>query len=527
MSRISPLRAVRCSARRSGVGTPSTSSCALRIHYERCACTSSAIAFPRAMRPPRPYRSRNRARCRPGSAADHRAYCVGDGPGAARHAACSAPLSWRSSTTPSRSTVQPRRGPGGAAGDLRLPPLRPRLLGHRVQLHDRRLRRIWEARAAASIGRFIGAHAGDATRSPGRCGARQLSSTSSRRRSTRRARAPVAWKMSLHGVDRRRVTVVVDPAGASTRRSLRGARVAAPSPGIATATRPTALETRSTPPARAATADHRSPEDPAKLTLNPSPTTASAVVPVVLSAGSHGSPVRRSQARRSSCNRSFRRHGRARSRGSRRLPTLLERHRGADRQREPSRAASAAAATVSVLAQVNVAPAITLTVDSLAPLEVSGTISPSKRAATIDLYALGSPRRAPLTSQRTPVCRGASPPGSRHPVRGPIGSWRAPPAIRSTPRDTRPRSLSRCKPAQPRAYGPAGWLVTHPSFWITSEALAGCVPPANGVIVSAGEFPAGLITWSVSSAEALTSESDDLRGPGGARPPRCRGGAPR
>src|SRR6202034_172930 len=42
-----------------------------------------------------------------------------------------------------------------------------------------------------------------------------------------------------------------------------------------------------------------------------------------------------------------------------------------------------------------------------------------------------------------------------------------------------------------------------PNCWITIEATAGCVPPASGVIVSTGVFPAGLRTSTVELAAVV------------------------
>jgi hypothetical protein len=78
---------------------------------------------------------------RAGPAADHLPLGVGGGPGAAasrprlrgRAAGVRAPH-----RQPQR--LRPRRRAGDAAGDVRLPPLRARLLRHRLQLHHRRLR---------------------------------------------------------------------------------------------------------------------------------------------------------------------------------------------------------------------------------------------------------------------------------------------------------------------------------------------------------------------------------------------------
>ena len=50
-------------------------------------------------------------------------------------------------------------------------------------------------------------------------------------------------------------------------------------------------------------------------------------------------------------------------------------------------------ATVSDLAPLEVSPRIMLTVDSLSPLRVSGTVSPSKRRVTVELYKLSGGHR--------------------------------------------------------------------------------------------------------------------------------------
>ncbi len=65
-----------------------------------------------------------------------------------------------------------------------------------------------------------------------------------------------------------------------------------------------------------------------------------------------------------------------------------------------------APATVSNVAFLGVRPAVTLNVDSVSPLRVSGTVIPSKRAVTIDLYALVHGRRRLVTSKRVAVKQG-------------------------------------------------------------------------------------------------------------------------
>jgi hypothetical protein len=63
----------------------------------------------------------------------------------------------------------------------------------------------------------------------------------------------------------------------------------------------------------------------------------------------------------------------------------------------------AAPATVSDVVLLAVEPMITLTVESLAPLTVSGTVSPPKRSVEVDLYALANGHRRRVTGKRLAV----------------------------------------------------------------------------------------------------------------------------
>jgi hypothetical protein len=65
-----------------------------------------------------------------------------------------------------------------------------------------------------------------------------------------------------------------------------------------------------------------------------------------------------------------------------------------------------APATLSNVAFVGLQPAVTLIVDSVSPLHVSGTMIPSKRMVAIDLYALVNGRRRLVASKRVAVTRG-------------------------------------------------------------------------------------------------------------------------
>ena len=60
-----------------------------------------------------------------------------------------------------------------------------------------------------------------------------------------------------------------------------------------------------------------------------------------------------------------------------------------------------APAAVSDVAAIEVAPALTLTLDSSAPLQVSGTVSPRRASVTVDLYRLVQRAPAPDPSQST------------------------------------------------------------------------------------------------------------------------------
>ena len=271
--------------------------------------------------------------------------------------------------------------------------------------------RIWEARAGGIDRAVIGAHAGDYNAiSTGVAVLGSFIDIVPPPAALDALERLLAWKMSLHGVPTHgRVTVVVDPAGAFYTPFAPGAHVSLPRvaghrdgdstdcPGDAFYARLPGLRPRITALAGS----------PAKLTLDTPPTMASAAVPVVLSgrlarlAGAPlaGAPIELQSLPSGGTESTLARVTTAADGFWSATVELIHSASLRALHRLPP-------ATVSVLAEVNVAPAITLTVDSLAPLEVSGTISPGKRAATIDLYALGSPRRAPITSQRTPVVQG-------------------------------------------------------------------------------------------------------------------------
>ena len=59
-----------------------------------------------------------------------------------------------------------------------------------------------------------------------------------------------------------------------------------------------------------------------------------------------------------------------------------------------------APAAVSDVAAIEVAPALTLTLDSSAPVQVSGTVSPHRASVTVDLYRVSGGRRHLIKSKR-------------------------------------------------------------------------------------------------------------------------------
>ncbi len=66
-----------------------------------------------------------------------------------------------------------------------------------------------------------------------------------------------------------------------------------------------------------------------------------------------------------------------------------------------------APAAVSDVTAIEVAPAVTLTLDSSAPLQVSGTVSPRRATVTVDLYRLSGGRRHLIHSKQVAAGAGA------------------------------------------------------------------------------------------------------------------------
>jgi hypothetical protein len=76
-----------------------------------------------------------------------------------------------------------------------------------------------------------------------------------------------------------------------------------------------------------------------------------------------------------------------------------------------------APASVSNVLHLGVAPAVTLGLDSISPLRVSGTINPPKRHVTLRIYRLGAGHRRLVKAKRVVVRQGRFAAGL--PTRGP------------------------------------------------------------------------------------------------------------
>jgi hypothetical protein len=219
----------------------------------------------------------------------------------------------------------------------------------------------------------------------------------------------LAWKLSLHGVPTLgRVTVVVDPAGASFTPFMPGAHVSLPRvaghrdgdstscPGDAFYARLPAIRPRVAQLAGTA----------ARLTLALRPT--SLVAPAAVSLGGrlallNGGPLSGASVELQKVT----------SAGATTLATATTAADGSwstSLRLSGSAAVQAlrrsAPAAVSDVVQIAVAPSIALTVESLTPLRVSGQIFPSQRHVTIDLYATRRGHRRLAGSERVTARRG-------------------------------------------------------------------------------------------------------------------------
>jgi hypothetical protein len=272
--------------------------------------------------------------------------------------------------------------------------------------------RIWEARAGGIDEAVIGAQAGGYNlESTGVAMLGTFMNTVPPPRAIAALQHLLAWKLSLHGVPvHGRVRVVVDPADAFYTPFAPGAHVSLPRvaghrDGDATDCPGDALYAR-LPSIRPAVLQLAG--TPAKVTLAAPLTTAIAASPVAVSgrlALLGGPPIAGAPVE-------------VQERAPGGAVTVLSTTTAPDGSwsatvtlvhnallRALHRPAPAA---VSDLVWIGVAPTVTLIIDSLAPLRVSGTVSPSKSHVTLDVYAVGSGGRQRLVaSKRAAVTDGA------------------------------------------------------------------------------------------------------------------------
>jgi hypothetical protein len=272
--------------------------------------------------------------------------------------------------------------------------------------------RIWEARAGGTDLPVIGAHAGGYNAvSTGTVILGSFVDVLPSAAAINALERLLAWKLSLHGSRTYgRVTVRVSAAGAKYSPYAPGAPVSLPRvaghrdgdstscPGDALYARLPAIRPRITSLAGT----------PVRLTLQARPTAVTAGAPVELSgrlAQVSGGPL--GDATIELQSHSF--PGLPVSiatvltgaDGRFSIPLTLGESLvvGALRRSRP--------AAVSDPVRIEVAPVLTLTVDSTAPLRVSGTVTPAKRTVTIDLYSVGPRgRRRLVRSRRVAVKQG-------------------------------------------------------------------------------------------------------------------------
>jgi hypothetical protein len=279
--------------------------------------------------------------------------------------------------------------------------------------------RIWEARAGGIDMPVMGAHAGAYnTQSTGVAVLGDFMNVVPSQAAIAALEALLAWKLSLHGVPARgHVTVVVDPASAYYTPFAPGEHVSLPRvaghrDGDSTDCPGNVFYGRlpSIRPRVAALAGTL-----ARLTVSPPPAIATAGAPVTVSGrlqtvGSQGpvapiagAPIELQLLSAAPAGPRAVTVATASTAldGSWSAPVTLQGNamlRVLHRQHP---------ASISDPWQVAVGPAITLTVASSAPLQVSGTIAPSKPQVVVDVYPNGRTAGKPLASKRVPVAQGA------------------------------------------------------------------------------------------------------------------------
>lgn len=274
--------------------------------------------------------------------------------------------------------------------------------------------RIWEGRAGGIDMAVVGAHAGAYNRqSTGVALLGDFMNALPSQAAIGALEHVLGWKLALHGVPARgHATVVVDPASAYYTPFRPGAHVSLPRiaghrDGDSTDCPGNALYGQ-LPSIRPRVASLSGM--PAKLSLSTPPAVATPAAQVTVSghlrslsgAPLAGEPVELQQLRLSglSANAVSIAAATTAPDGSWSVPVTLSADtmlRGVHRPHP---------AAVSDWMAVAVAPVISLTVTSAAPLQVTGNLTPAKRRVSVDLYRLGRTGGKPTVSRTVAVSRG-------------------------------------------------------------------------------------------------------------------------
>lgn len=274
-----------------------------------------------------------------------------------------------------------------------------------------RFGRVWEARAGGIDMPVIGAQAGGYNaESTGVAMLGDFMNAVPSKAALRTLKRLLAWKLSLHGLPTEgHVTVVVDPASAYYTPFRPGAHVSLPRvaghrqgdttdcPGNALYARLPSIRPAITQLAGA----------PARVTLESAPKTALAGASVTVSGqlttltGSPlgGAPVELQQLERGGAKTIA--LATTDSQGSWSTAITLQRDAALRALHRPY------PATVSNWRKIAIAPAITLELVSTSPLQVSGTISPTRPRVTIDVYTAGNQHGKPISHTQLAVRKGS------------------------------------------------------------------------------------------------------------------------
>jgi hypothetical protein len=271
--------------------------------------------------------------------------------------------------------------------------------------------RIWEGRAGGIDMAVVGAQAGAYnTESTGVAMLGDFMNAVPPPAALHALQQLVAWKLSLHGVPTTgRVTVVVDPGDAFYTRFRPGAHVSLPRvaghrDGDLTACPGNALYAR-LPSLRPRIAQLAG--TPARVTIGPqspvmtegTPTTLSGTLGLLSGQPLAGAPIELQLLGPRGPATTFLESTTA-SDGSWSAAVSFAHNSLVRALHRP------APATVSDWIEVFVAPAITLSVESVSPLIVTGSVTPAKGQVTVDVYPDGVTSGKPISKQKVPAASG-------------------------------------------------------------------------------------------------------------------------